>query len=289
MDQAIQLLLSGLVVGSIYGLVAIGFTGVYNVTGIVNFAQGDFAMLGGMIAAGLWAQGVALPLAILAGVAGAALASALLQRLGIRPLRGDLVAAVIVTIGAGIVFQGIAVVIWGTDAQTMPAFSGDKPLTIAGATIPMQTLWVIGTALLLVGLLTIFFQFTYAGRAFRACSVNPFAATLCGINGNTMATIAFILSGVLGAIAGIVSTPITLTNAEIGIPLAIKGFTACIVGGLGTASGAMLGGVLLGIAEAFAAGYVSSGFKNAIVFVILLGFLAFRPTGILGDLEKTVR
>jgi branched-chain amino acid transport system permease protein len=289
MEQALQLLISGLVVGSIYGLVAIGFTGVYNVTGIVNFAQGDLAMMSSMIGAALWANDMPLPLAILAGILAGGLMGACIDRFSIQPLKGNVIAAVIVTIGAGITLQGLAVVVWGTEAQTLPTFSQEKPLQVFGATLPTQALWVLGTALILMFLLTIFFQYTFAGRAFRACSVNPFAARVCGIEPRTMGNIAFVLSGVLGAIAGLVATPITLTNSEIGIPLAIKGFAACIIGGLGSAAGAMIGGILLGLVEAFSAGYVSSGFKNAIAFLILLLFLAVKPTGLLGDLERTGR
>lgn len=289
MDQALQLLISGLVVGSIYGLVAIGFTGVYNVTGVVNFAQGDLAMMGAMVAAGLWAQGVSEPWAIVSGIFAGGMLGAIINRFGIQPLKGKLVAAVIVTIGTGIVLQGLAVVIWGTDAQTMPAFSGEQPIAVFGAALPPQALWVLGVALLLIVLLTIFFQYTFAGRAFRACSINPFAAQICGIEARTMGAIAFVLSGTLGAIAGIVAVPITFTSSDIGIPLAIKGFTACIVGGLGSAAGAMIGGLLIGILESFAAGYLSSGYKNAIAFIILLFFLAFRPGGLLGELERTGR
>lgn len=289
MDQALQLLIGGLVVGSIYGLVGIGFTGVYNVTGIVNFAQGDLAMMGAMIGAAAWAQGFAEPIAILIGILSGGVLGAAINRFGIEPLKGNLVGAVIVTIGCGIAIQGMAVALWGTDAQTLPAFSGEEPIHVAGATIPPQALWVLATALALMGLLTVFFQYTYAGRAFRASSVNPLAAKLCGIEHKKMGMIAFVLSGTLGAIAGLVIAPITFTSADIGIPFAIKGFTACIIGGLGSAVGAMIGGLLLGLIEAFSAGYLSSGYKNAITFVILLLFLAFRPGGILGELEGTDR
>lgn len=289
MDQALQLLIGGMVVGSIYGLIGIAFTGVYNVTGVVNFAQGDLAMMGAMIGAAAWAQGMAEPIAILIGVFCGGILGAAMYRFGIQPLKGNLIGAVIVTIGVGIALQGMAVAIWGTDAQTLPAFSGEMPIHIGGATLPPQALWVLATAIGLMGLLTVFFQYTYAGRAFRASSVNPLAARLCGIESGKMGMIAFVLSGSLGAIAGLVISPITFTSPDIGIPLAIKGFTACVIGGLGSAVGAMIGGLLLGLIEAFSAGYLSSGYKNAIAFIVLLLFLAFRPGGILGELESTGR
>jgi branched-chain amino acid transport system permease protein len=289
MDQALQLLIGGLVVGSIYGLIGIAFTGVYNVTGVVNFAQGDLAMMGAMVGAAAWSQGLAEPIAILIGILAGAILGAAMFRFGIQPLKGNLVGAVIVTIGFGIALQGMAVAVWGTDAQTLPAFSGEKPIHIGGATLPPQALWILATAIALMALLTIFFQYTYAGRAFRASSVNPLAARLCGIEARKMGMIAFVLSGALGATAGLVVAPITFTSSDIGIPLAIKGFTACVIGGLGSAVGAMIGGLLLGLIEAFSAGYLSSGYKNAIAFIVLLLFLAFRPGGILGELESTGR
>jgi branched-chain amino acid transport system permease protein len=147
-------------------------------------------------------------------------------------------------------------------------------------------LWVIGTAAALVGSLYFFFQHTYLGKMFRACAMNPFAARLVGVRVATMSAISFMLSGTLGAVAGIIIAPIALTQYDSGLQLGIKGFVACIIGGLGNPIGAALGGLLLGILEAFAAGYVSSGYKNAIAFVLLLLFLFFRPGGLLGEMER---
>ena len=213
-----------------------------------------------------------------------------MERWAIRPIAHNTLGAVIVTIGLGVVLQGVAVAIWGTDARALPAFSGERPLHIFGATIAPQALWVIGSAVLLVVLLSLFFQYTYIGKAFVACALNRFAASICGIEPQRMSNISFVLSGLLGAFAGLVVSPITFIQYDTGVPLAIKGFTACIIGGLGNPIGAMVGGVLLGILEALAAGYLSSGFKNAIAFVLLLAVLLLRPTGLLGDLlAKTAR
>jgi branched-chain amino acid transport system permease protein len=286
----LQYLLSGITVGSIYGLVGIGFTGVYNVTGIVNFAQGDMAMFGAMLGIALWEAGVPVPLAILLAVAAMGLLAGAMERWAIRPISHNLLGAVIVTIGLGVIMQGAAVAIWGTDARALPAFSGEQPLRFLGATLAPQALWVIGTAAVLVAALAAFFNFTYLGKAFMACALNRFAAHICGIDSKRMSTIAFVLSGSLGAIAGLVISPITFIQYDTGIPLAIKGFTACIIGGLGNPLGAMIGGILLGILEGLASGYLSSGFKNAIAFVLLLSVLLLRPTGLLGDLlAKTAR
>jgi branched-chain amino acid transport system permease protein len=288
--EIIQYVLSGLTVGSIYGLVGIGFTGVYNVTGIVNFAQGDFAMFGAMIGIAIWGMGVPVPLAILLAVLLTGLLASAMERWAIRPIAHNQLGAVIVTIGLGVILQGVAVAVWGTDARALPAFSGERPLHILGATIAPQALWVIGSAAVLVLLLSLFFQYTYLGKAFVACALNRFAANICGIDAKRMSNIAFVLSGLLGAFAGLVVSPITFIQYDTGVPLAIKGFTACIIGGLGSPIGAMVGGILLGILEALAAGYLSSGFKNAIAFVVLLSVLLLRPNGLLGDLlAKTAR
>jgi branched-chain amino acid transport system permease protein len=286
MADAWQFLLGGLVVGSIYGLVGVGFTCIFNVTGIVNFAQGDFAMIGAMTAIALIAGGVPMPVALLLAIVLTCLVAAVIERTAIRPVRGDVMRGIVVTIGIGVVLQGIAAILWGTDAQPMPAFSGEKPLRIFGATIVPQSLWIIGTAVALMIVLDLFFRRTYLGQMFRACAMNPFAAQIVGMRTDTMSLIGFIMSGALGAIAGIIVAPIALTQYDSGLSLGIKGFVACIVGGFGNPIGAAVGGLMLGVIEAFAAGYVSSGYKNAIAFVILLAFLLFRPGGLLGEFEK---
>jgi branched-chain amino acid transport system permease protein len=227
-----------------------------------------------------------MPVALLLAVVLTCLVAAVIERTAIRPVRGDVMRGIVVTIGIGVVLQGIAAILWGTDAQPMPAFSGEKPLRIFGATIVPQSLWVIGTAVALMIVLDLFFRRTYLGQMFRACAMNPFAAQIVGMRTDTMSLIGFIMSGALGAIAGIIVAPIALTQYDSGLSLGIKGFVACIVGGFGNPIGAAVGGLMLGVIEAFAAGYVSSGYKNAIAFVLLLAFLLFRPGGLLGEFEK---
>jgi branched-chain amino acid transport system permease protein len=215
-----------------------------------------------------------------------AVVAAGIERLAIRPLKHDVIRGIIVTIGIGVVLQGAAVLIWGTDAQPMPAFSGDVPIELFGATLLPQALWVIGTAAVLMVGLHLFFQRTYLGKMFRACAMNPFAAGIVGIRVRTMRVISFAMSGVLGAVAGIIIAPIALTQYDSGLSVGIKGFVACIIGGFGNPIGAALGGLVLGVLEAFATGYLSSGYKNAIAFVLLLLFLFLRPGGLLGEMER---
>lgn len=286
MADAWQFILGGLVVGSIYGLIGVGFTCIFNVTGIVNFAQGDFAMVGALSAIALIEAGAPMPVAVLLAIVITCVVAAVIERTAIRPVRGDVMRGIIVTIGIGGILQGIAAILWGTDAQPMPAFSGEKPLHIFGASMVPQSLWVVGTAAVLMIVLDQFFRRTYLGQMFRACAMNPFAARIVGMRTDTMSLIGFIMSGALGAIAGIIVAPIALTQFDSGLSLGIKGFVACIVGGFGNPIGAAVGGLLLGVLEAFAAGYVSSGYKNAIAFLVLLAFLLFRPGGLLGEFEK---
>lgn len=289
MTELAQYVASGLVVGAIYGLIAIGFTAVYNVTGIVNFAQGEFAMLGALGAIGLLAAGVPLPAAVILAALAIGLLGVLIEWLAIRPAGPDVLRGIIITIGVGVSLQGVAVLVWGTDAHPLPAFSGEKPIDLGGVTVPPQALWVVGTAAALMCGLYLFFTRTYLGKAFRACALNAFAASLMGIPTAAMRALSFFVSGLVGAIAGIIVAPIALMQYDSGIFLGIKGFVACIIGGFGNPIGAALGGLALGLLEALATGYLSSGYKNAIAFVVLLAFLFARPGGILGELEEVRR
>ncbi len=289
MIEFVQLLLGGLVIGSIYGLIAIGFTAIFNATGIVNFAQGDFAALGALSAAAAYRAGLPLLWAALLAVLLVAVIAMAIERLALRRTRQDVARGMVVTIGIGVVLQGTMALFWGTDAYPLPSFSGEAPLEFGGATIPTQALWVLGTAAALMLLLTWFLRRTYIGKLFRACSINPLAATLVGVRIRTVSTLSFGISGALGALAGIVVAPITLAQFDGGLMLGLKGFVACIIGGFGNPLGAAIGGLLLGTIEALTAGYLSSGYKNAIAFCVMLVFLLLRPGGILGEMESAKR
>ena len=289
MVELAQYLASGVVVGAIYGLIAIGFTAVYNATGIVNFAQGDFSMLGALVTIAALAAGVPLLAAIVLAVLAVGMLASVIERVAIRPVGADVLRGIIITIGVGVSLQGVAVIIWGTDAQPLRAFSGERSIGLAGVTIPPQALWVVGTAAVLMCALYVFLTRTYFGKAFRACALNPFAASLMGIPTARMRLASFFLSGLIGAVAGIIIAPIALIQYDSGIFLGIKGFVACIIGGFGNPIGAALGGLLLGLLESLATGYLSSGYKNAIAFVVLLLFLFVRPGGIFGELEAVKR
>jgi len=280
----LQFLFSGITVGAIYGLVGLGFAIIYNASHVINFAQGEFVMIGGMTTVSL----IGLGLPLLVAVAGAILATVgiglLFEKLAIEPARdASIVALIIITIGASILFRGAAQVIWGRNFHSLPSFSGDDPILIGGAAILPQSLWVIGGAGAIVAGLQWFFNHTLAGKAMIATSHNPLAARLVGINTRFVLMLGFGLSAMLGAAAGILIAPISLTYAGVGVMLGLKGFCAAVLGGLGKPMGAVAGGLIVGISEVMTAGYVSSAYKDAVAFIIILAVLFFLPSGLFGD------
>lgn len=284
MAEFLQFLVSGVTIGSIYALVGLGFAMIYNASNVINFAQGEFVTIGGMATVFLMA-GAGLPLILAAPVAimVSALVGLALEKFAVEPARNaDVITLIIITIGASIFIRGGIEVLLGKDFHRLPAFSGDAPILVGGAAIQPQSLWVIGALVLVVVALRWFFDRTRLGKALLATSHNRLAAQLVGINVRTILLISFGLSAALGALAGIMTAPITLTRYDVGIMLGLKGFCAAILGGLGSSFGAVAGGLALGIAEAMAAGYVSSGYKDAVAFIIILAVLFFRPTGFFG-------
>jgi len=286
-SQLFQYLITGVTVGSVYAMVAVGFNIIYNVTEIINFAQGEFVMLGGLIMVFIHVSlGLPLVLAFLLTIVLVTLVGMLLDRLAINPIRQPTVLTLIIaTIAASILLKGAAMFIWGKDPFDLPAFSGRNPITILGAVIQPQYFWVIGFLILTVIVLTIFFEKTIIGKAMSACADNPDAASLVGINVKRMILLSFALSAAIGAVAGITVTPISLMEYDRGAMLAIKGFGAAVLGGLGSFPGAVIGGLIMGAIESFGAGLVSSGYKDAFALIVLLVVLFFRPSGILGDIE----
>jgi len=238
-------------------------------------------MLGGLVAVSLAHIGVPpLASALIAGVVVAAV-GILLERLAIRPVsRRSVMSMITVTIGASMALRGVALALWGPNAQALPAFSGEKPIAVGGAALVPQELWVAGTALAIVIGTHVFFTMTVTGKAMRACAINRVAAQLAGIRVEGMTLLAFGLSAGISGVAGVVLAPLTMVSSSSGTPLAVKGFCAAIVGGLGNGIGAVAGGVLLGILESMGAGLLSSGYKNAFAFIVLLLVLFIRPSGL---------
>jgi len=281
--ELLQFLLSGVTIGSIYALVALGFSIVFNASGVINFAQGEFVMLGGVAAVTLVEAGVSLPFAVMLAVAIAGVVGLLVEKLAIEPAKdADEVTLIIITIGASLTIRGMVQVLFGKGAHVLPSFGGDKPLRVLGATILPQSLWVLGTTLSVVLMLAGFFGKTLLGKAMLATSFNKLAAQLVGINANFVLFLAFGLSAVLGALGGVIIAPITYTSYDVGLMLGLKGFIAGTLGGLGSGYGATVGGLLLGVLEALTAGYVSSAYKDALPFVLVLFILFFFPRGLFG-------
>jgi branched-chain amino acid transport system permease protein len=279
-EQLAQYTASGLVVGGVYALIGLGFVIVYSVTRIINFAQGEFVMLGAFLMVTFEGAGLPVAAALALAVAGVALLGAVLERVAIHPIRSaPALVALIVTIGASIAIRGVALIVWGTDPAALPAFTPGPPLHLLGATVVRQGLWVLGVAALVFALLWGFFTRTYAGSAVRACAVNPRGARLMGIRVDRVFLLAFALSGALGAVAGAVIAPITYATYDMGLMLGLKGFVAATLGGLASPSGAIAGGVLLGLLESYAAGLLSSGYKDAVAFVVLIAVLLVQVAG----------
>ncbi len=280
----LQYLFAGLTYGIIYAIVAIGFNIIYNTTGIINFAQGEFVMLGGMIAISLQKL-MPLPLAIGLAVVITMIVGALIEIVFIRWLdKPSVLRLIIITIGISILSREAALHIWGESVRALPYFVGNEISAVAifGARISPQVLWVMGVCTVMVILLSLFFRYTLTGQKMQACSANRKAATLCGINTRNMVTLSFMLSAGIGALAGCVMSPITYTSYDAGPELAIKGFTVAIMGGLGNSMAAVAAGLLLGLIEAFSISLMPLAYKDAIAIAILLLILFVRPHGLFG-------
>ncbi len=284
-EQALQYLFSGVTKGSIYAVVAIGFNLIYNATGVLNFAQGEFVMLGGMVAITL-AHFVPLPTAVVGAVLIVAIFGCLLEIALFRRLRRhSILHMIIITIGLSILIQEAALHIWDEKPHSLPYFSGSSVSSVKffGAAMSPQVVWVFGTMAVMVALLHVFLHHTLRGRAMRACSSNPDAAMLSGINLWNMRTLSFGLSAGIGALAGAVTSPITMSKYDMGAALAIKGFAAAIVGGLGNPMGAVVGGLLVGILEAYSVPAVGAAYQDATALIVLLLVLFVRPRGLFGS------
>jgi branched-chain amino acid transport system permease protein len=298
-----QLAIDGIRGGSIYALIALGFVVIHSVTGIINFAQGEFVMLGAMLCVTVYHSELPwlaplnpilkMLLAVFLAVAGTTLVGGILERAAIYPARrAPIVALIIITIGATIAIRAVALIIWGTRPYFVPAFTTlemeDLTLRFGGLIVKAQSFWIWGTVAVALAILALFFERTIMGRALRACAVNRKAARLMGINPSRMSLLAFSLAAALGAIGGMVMAPATRPMYDMGLMLGLKGFVAAIMGGLVSSPGAVVGGLVLGVAENIGAGVTSAGYKDIIVFAILVLILLFRPQGFIGGGERAV-
>jgi branched-chain amino acid transport system permease protein len=275
--------MSGLTQGSIYALIGLGFTIIYAVTQIINFAQGEFVMIGGMFSYILAVKaGLPMPLALIIAIVIAAAVGALMYVLAIRTARrASVISLIIITIGAAIFIRGIAGNQFGVNAVSPPAFTASESIQIGSldAYIEPQALWIIGITFAVTIVLYLFLSHTMVGKALRACAVNPSAASLVGINTKAMALIAFIIAGAIGGIGGVVVAPLQ-DKYDMGIMLGLRGFVAASIGGFMSPVATVIGGLVLGIVENLAIGLdwgpFTSAYKDVIPLVVLLLILLIR-------------
>jgi len=290
LNETTQYVISGTATGAIYALIGLSFAIIFNSTGIINFAQGEFVMLGGVLTiVGINTLQLPTLAAVVFAVIGTTAVGLLFERLAIRPLKNATpLSLVIITIGASILIRGVVMLTFGKDTKVLPAFSGNTPIEVVGATLLPQHIWIFAVTLLVIVGSRLFFNHTITGKAMRACSFNRRAANLVGISVDRMVLLSFVISSGLGALAGVIIAPLTMTAYDVGVMLGLKGFCAAIMGGMGSGLGTVLGGLILGILESLGAGLISSGYKDAISFLILLLILFVRPQGLFkkGETER---
>jgi len=285
MAEVFAFFLSGITVGFVYALVGMGFTVIYNSSGIINFAQGEFVMAGGMSMVFLLATGISFSSAFVLAVIATSILGVLLWKLTDLSRDSSQVSLIILTLGYAIFLRGLAEVVFDKELHTIPSFVGDGAFEIYGAILSHQSFLIILVSIFIVIALWLFFKKTRLGKAMIAASDNVEAAKLMGINIKKILMLNFAISASIAAIGGALLTPITSTNYEVGIMLGLKGFAAAIIGGLSNPFGAVLGGLILGVMEALVAGYMSSEYKDAVAFIIMLAILFFRPGGIFSNLK----
>jgi branched-chain amino acid transport system permease protein len=303
MEIFLQQVLNGLVLGSVYALVALGYTMVYGILGLINFAHGEVVMIGAMVALtvmnALAGSGAALPPQVVLAVAvtaaiGVCMAlSFSIERVAYRPLRrAPRLAPLITAIGVSILLQNLAMLIWGRRYHTFPQFVSATPHSFGGASITdLQIIIIVVCAAIMAGLLLLV-QYTRLGRAMRATAENPTVAGLMGVNINKIISATFVIGAAMGAVAGVlVAANYSIAHYSMGFTLGLKAFTAAVLGGIGNLGGAMLGGLLLGLIESIGAGYVGdltggflgSNYQDVFAFLVLVLVLVLRPTGIMGE------
>jgi branched-chain amino acid transport system permease protein len=281
MDLLMQYIVTGLTVGSIYALLAIGFVTIYNITGILNFAQGEFAMIGAMTCITLVNAGLPMFAAIILAILITAAIGLIVERTAILHARNkSVIILIIITIGISTFLKGLGLIVWGTNPKQLAPIIKAEPIKFMGAVINPQGIFIIIILFILLALLYVFFEKTYIGSALRASEKNPRAARLMGINTSTMSALAFTLAAALGAIAGILITPITDATYEMGFLIGVKGFVGMVIGGMHSIPGAVAGALMVGLLETFSSAYISTFYSDAIMFTVLILVLFVKPNGI---------
>lgn len=282
MSDLVQLVFAGLSQGSVYALVAIGFVAIFTVSGVINLAQGEFAALAGLVAISATGSGLPLLAAIAVAVVSVVLVAAVMERLTIAPVkRMTSLVSIILTLGVSTALKALMLLVYGPNAEGLAAITPGGT-DVAGVSIRYQDLWIIGIAALVALAVYWFYDRTLTGSALRACAEQPVAARLVGISLGRASLLSFVIAGTVGAIAGVLSSPVYFSSWESGLTLGLKGFVAATLGGLVSVRGAVLGGLLLGVLESLTAGYVDTGFRDAVAFLLLIAVLVWRPAGVFG-------
>lgn len=288
MAEFLQFLITGISTGAIYALIALGFVIIFNASEVVNFAQGEFVMVGAMMTVFSHEMGVPLPVSVLVSLAlapwvGAALYWAIIS----RARNASPATLIMITIGASVFLRGVVQVLYDKSYHTLPSFSSPDVIVLGQIALKTQMFWIIGGMMVALGLCAYFFRRTIMGTAMRATANNRTAATVVGINTKLVVSLAFGMSAAIAALAGILITPVTLASSDMGALLAVKAFAAAVLGGMGNPAGAVVGGLVLGILEALGAGYISTDYKDAVAFVVLFLVLSLFPNGLLGAARST--
>jgi branched-chain amino acid transport system permease protein len=282
MDLLPVLLVNGVVFGAIYGINAIGLGIVYNTTGIINFAQGDFVMLGGMTAAYFYGVGFPLPLAVICAVAATVIIGLLIERVVIRPLWRRGVkdwTYIFMLFAVATVLPNLAMLGIGRDPLTFPAFGGLPAVQLGSITLSSQALWVLVVTAVVVVALQGFFDRTLLGKAMKATAINRRVAAWMGIPVERMVSMSFGLAALLGSIGGVVFTPLISTQFDLGVSMTLNGFAAAIIGGMGNIRGAIVGGLVIGILQSLSTAFISSVYGDAVIYGVLFVLLIIWPAG----------
>jgi branched-chain amino acid transport system permease protein len=281
MTDLVQLLVAGVSVGAIYALVAMGFTAIFAVSGVINLTQGEFAALAGLVAISATGSGFPLPVAALLGIVTVVIVALVVQRLTIAPVRRmTTLLSIILTLGVSTALKAAMLLIWGPEGRGLDPLPG-RDFTVSGVSVRAQYLWIIGMTAAAAVTVAWFYERTLTGKALRACAEQPVAARLAGISVARASLLSFAIAGLLGAVAGVLASPVYFSAWDSGLALGLKGFVAATLGGLTSIRGAIAGGVVLGVLESLVAGYIDSGLRDAVAFVVLIVVLVARPDGVL--------
>lgn len=276
MRDFVTYLISGLAIGCTFALVASGFVAIHRVTRVVNFAQGTFPVVAGLTVSSMLGKGLPHGAAELIAIAAAGVAGLIVGVVAVGKPGTPVLSSLVITLGLGILAYAVEIVIWGDQPVSYRMLTGT--VHIAGARIPAQYFLVIGAALVTFAGLELFFARTYLGKALSACASNPYAARLSGINPTRMGLLAFVVGGLLGGLAGVLITPLQPVAFDSDVLLATNGFAAAIFGGLNSPTAALTGGLVLGVIEAFVAGYINASYQTEVALVLIIVVMLYQAS-----------